>query len=69
MAIEQIVQLLISERDKLTRAIEAPSAPTKRRGRPRTGAYPEYRCASANPVAAAEAQACSDAQLKAFPPK
>jgi len=30
----QIIALLIAERDKLTKAIEALSGPTKRRGRP-----------------------------------
>ena|ERR1700733_10592730 len=34
MATEQIVSLLIAERDKLTKAIEALSGPTKRIGRP-----------------------------------
>jgi hypothetical protein len=34
MPTEQIVALLIAERDKLNRAIEALQGPTKRRGRP-----------------------------------
>jgi hypothetical protein len=34
MPTEQILALLIAERDKLTRAIEAIQGPTKRRGRP-----------------------------------
>ena len=34
MAIEQIVSLLVSERDRLNRAIEALQGPAKRRGRP-----------------------------------
>jgi len=34
MAIDHILALLASERDKLTRAIEALTGPTKRRGRP-----------------------------------
>jgi hypothetical protein len=34
MPIEQILALLIAERDKLNRAIEALQGPTKRRGRP-----------------------------------
>jgi hypothetical protein len=34
MLTDQIVALLIAERDKLNRAIEALSGPTKRRGRP-----------------------------------
>jgi hypothetical protein len=34
MPIEHILALLIAERDKLNKAIEALSGPTKRRGRP-----------------------------------
>jgi hypothetical protein len=34
MPTDQIVALLIAERDRLSRAIEALSGPTKRRGRP-----------------------------------
>jgi hypothetical protein len=34
MPVEQILSLLIAERDKLNRAIEALQGPTKRRGRP-----------------------------------
>lgn len=34
MAMEHILQLLISERDRLSRAIEALQGPAKRRGRP-----------------------------------
>jgi hypothetical protein len=34
MSIEQIVSLLVQERDKLSRAIEALQSPVKRRGRP-----------------------------------
>jgi hypothetical protein len=34
MALEQIVALLIEERDRLNKAIEALTGPTKRRGRP-----------------------------------
>jgi len=34
MSIEHILALLISERDKLNRAIEALGTPVKRRGRP-----------------------------------
>jgi hypothetical protein len=34
MPTDQIVALLITERDKLNRAIEALQGPTKRRGRP-----------------------------------
>jgi hypothetical protein len=34
MPIEHIVSLLVAERDRLSRAIEALQGPTKRRGRP-----------------------------------
>jgi hypothetical protein len=34
MPTDQILALMIAERDKLTRAIEALQGPTKRRGRP-----------------------------------
>jgi hypothetical protein len=34
MPVEQIVSLLIAERDRLSRAIEALQGPTKGRGRP-----------------------------------
>jgi hypothetical protein len=50
MALEQIVQLLISERDRLTRAIEALQGPTKRRGRPPKN--PLAAAAAASPAAA-----------------
>ena len=40
MATEQIVTLLILERDKLNRAIEALGAPAKRPGRPRKASTP-----------------------------
>jgi hypothetical protein len=46
MPTEQIVALLISERDKLTRAIDALQGPTKRRGRP-----PKNPLAGAAPAA------------------
>jgi hypothetical protein len=46
MPTEQILALLIEERDKLNRAIEALQGPTKRRGRPPLSA--------AIPVGAAE---------------
>jgi hypothetical protein len=34
MASDEILQLLVAERDKLTRAIEVLQGPTRRRGRP-----------------------------------
>jgi len=40
MPIEHIVALLIEERDKLNRAIEALQGPLKRRGRPPKGLAP-----------------------------
>jgi hypothetical protein len=40
MATEQIVTLLILERDRLNRAIEALGAPVKRLGRPRKASKP-----------------------------
>ena len=46
MAIDQIVRLLITERDKLSRAIEALGASAPHRGRPR-------KTAKAKPAAAA----------------
>jgi hypothetical protein len=45
MPTEQLVALLIVERDKLTRAIEALQGPTKRRGRP-----PKNPLAAATPA-------------------
>jgi hypothetical protein len=48
MATEQILTLLILERDKLNRAIEALGAPVKRRGRPQKASKP----AVATPVVA-----------------
>jgi hypothetical protein len=46
MTTEHILTLLISERDKLNRAIEALGTPVKRRGRPKSSA-----ASSAIPVA------------------
>ena len=40
MPTDQILALLIAERDKLTRAIEALQGPAKRRGRPSKNAAP-----------------------------
>jgi hypothetical protein len=53
MPTDQIVTLLISERDKLTRAIEALQGPTKRRGRP-----------PKNPLAVATSAAPASAKRK-----
>jgi len=41
MATDQILALLIAERDKLQRAIDALGTPTKRRGRPKKTATTE----------------------------
>ncbi len=45
MPTEQIVALLIAERDRLNRAIEALQGPARRRGRP-----PKYPSGMASPV-------------------
>jgi hypothetical protein len=45
MATEQILALLLHERDKLSKAIEALQGPTKRRGRP-----PKNQPSTAAPV-------------------
>lgn len=50
MATEHIVALLISERDKLNRAIEALGAPAKRRGRPPKQAVNEGAAATGAPA-------------------
>jgi hypothetical protein len=50
MNIEQIVALLVAERDRMTRAIDALQGPIKRRGRPPGSGK---RVASAAPVASA----------------
>jgi hypothetical protein len=52
MVTQQVVALLIAERDKLNRAIEALSGPLKRRGRP-----PKNPLASLTATAAAPAPA------------
>lgn len=50
MATEHIVSLLLAERDRLTRAIDALQGPAKRRGRP-------PRAAAAAPAASSPAKA------------
>ena len=52
MPTDQIVALLIAECDKLSRAIEALSAPTKRRGRPPKNPLFVATLAAAAPAAA-----------------
>jgi hypothetical protein len=72
MATEHIVSLLLAERDRLTRAIEALQGPAKRRGRPpRAAAAPAASGpAKAKPrkrrkLTAAEKKAASE-RMKAF---
>jgi hypothetical protein len=78
MATEQIVTLLILERDKLNRAIEALGAPAKRPGRPRkTSKRPAVTLAAAaattsvpvkkrKPMTAAQKKALSQKMKKAW---
>jgi hypothetical protein len=63
METDQIVQLLISERDKLSRAIEALGAPVQRRGRPRK----KIRARVAAPSAAIPAPAPKTSRRKRKP--
>jgi len=72
MATEHIVSLLLAERDRLTRAIEALQGPAKRRGRPARAAAPAAASpAKAKParkrrkLTAAEKKAASE-RMKAF---
>ena len=51
MATEHIVALLVAERDRLTRAIEALQGPAKRRGRPPKAASVAVASAPAAPAA------------------
>jgi len=53
MATEHIVALLVAERDRLTRAIEALQGPAKRRGRPPKAVSAAVASAPAAPVAKA----------------
>lgn len=57
MAINEIVAMLVAERDRLTRAIEALQGPAKRRGRP-----PGSGAAAHTPVAAPAATAAAVAK-------
>jgi hypothetical protein len=58
MMTEQILALLVAERDKLNRAIEALTGPTKRRGRP-----------PRNPLAATSAAATESPNAAPAPAK
>jgi hypothetical protein len=60
MNTEQILALLISERDKLNRAIEALGTPVKRRGRP-----PKNPLAATLTAPAAKRQGMNPARRKA----
>jgi hypothetical protein len=63
MNTEQILALLISERDKLNRAIEALGAPVKRRGRPPKN--PLATLTTGPPKTAAKRKGLSPAKRKA----
>jgi hypothetical protein len=71
MATEHIVSLLLAERDRLTRAIEALQGPAKRRGRPPRAVAPAASPAKAKParkrrkLTPAEKKAASE-RMKAF---
>jgi hypothetical protein len=66
MATEHIVALLIAERDKLNRAIEALGVPTaKRRGRPAKDAQPAAIAPAAEGVAPNRKRTLSPAKRKA----
>jgi hypothetical protein len=65
MPTDHIVALLIAERDRLTRAIEALQGPTKRRGRPPKNPFAAVTDAvAAPPVAARKKRTFSAAQRK-----
>jgi hypothetical protein len=71
MATDHIVSLLLAERDRLTRAIEALQGPAKRRGRPPAAAPAAASPAKSKParkrrkLTAAEKKAASE-RMKAF---
>jgi len=72
MATEHIVALLVAERDRLNRAIEALQGPMKRRGRPPKSALGAPAAAPAAgvrrgrpPMSAAEKKAASE-RMKAY---
>lgn len=73
MATEHIVTMLIAERDRLNRAIEALQGPAKRRGRPpkalaaamAAGAKPAGKRRGRPPMSAAEKKAASE-RMKAY---
>ena len=65
MATEQILALLIAERDKLNAAIEALSGPTKRRGRPPMKSLVSAEPMTTLPTKNRKKRIFSDAQRKA----
>jgi len=65
MLTDQILTLLIAERDKLTRAIEALQGPTKRRGRPPKNPLAATASAAAPKPAKRRGRTFSAAQRKA----
>ena len=70
MNTEQILAVLVLERDKLNRAIEALGAPVKRRGRPKNplaeiSATPTATAAKRNGMSAARRKAQSE-KMKAY---
>ncbi len=65
MPTDQILSLLIAERDRLTRAIEALQGPQKRRGRPPRSASAATPSNTPAPVARRKRSPMSAAQKKA----
>jgi hypothetical protein len=66
---EQIVQLLIAERDRLQGAIDALQGPVKRRGRPPGSGRKKAAVASFDPTADNVPDWVKPASAKASPPK
>jgi len=65
MATEQILALLIAERDRLSRAIEALQGPAKRRGRPPKAMQQASASTAAPSVAVRKRKPRTAAQRKA----
>ena len=64
MPTDHIVALLIAERDRLSRAIEALNGPTKRRGRPPKNAAAALTAVADSPVPARKKRIFTAAQRK-----
>jgi hypothetical protein len=64
MPTERILALLIEERDKLNRAIEALQGPTKRRGRPPKNSLNSPASPEPAPPAKKKRRKCTAAQRK-----